>query len=211
LSDDELLTLKDALGNCTIPISDFFKGKETMLTLKLEDIESGYIELVLTAFNFGKEEDKQSGVTKPESNKTDTPTKNQQSNNISPVNEQPPKQPSEIEAISEEISIAPKPVDGVYNSRYKIIGRIGKGNFGTVVKVRDLQESKDKAMKIVPCVSLNQSSQAYREATTTKQIKHDNLVEYLDLFISTTSTATPTTPTDSNAQRFVICLIMPPP
>lgn len=35
----------------------------------------------------------------------------------------------------EEIPIAEKPVGGVYNSRYQVGGRIGKGSFGTVLKV----------------------------------------------------------------------------
>ncbi|KAG2391945.1 hypothetical protein C9374_013430 [Naegleria lovaniensis] len=111
--------------------------------------------------------------------------------------------PHEPHSPHDDIPIAAKPVDGVYNSRYKVCGRIGKGNFGTVVKVKDLQDGKEKAMKIVPCSNLSESSQAYREATTTKQIKHENLVEYLDIFISRSEVP------GTNITQFDICLVMP--
>lgn len=61
-------------------------------------------------------------------------------------------------------------------------------------------------MKIIESTGLDKSNQAYREATTTKLIKHENLVEYLDIFMCKLDH---NDAADSSKQQFQICLVMP--
>ncbi len=71
------------------------------------------------------------------------------------------------------------------NKRYKITARLGKGAMGTVYRATDSQTSQEVALKVISGeLSINPEmlERFKREGEALRQLKHPNIVEFLDAF-----------------------------
>ncbi|EKX51468.1 hypothetical protein GUITHDRAFT_102736 [Guillardia theta CCMP2712] len=66
---------------------------------------------------------------------------------------------------------------------YKILKKIGEGGMGQVFLVRHVENDRNLfVLKSVLCFSQGDAKDALKEAKVLKEIKHANVVEYLDVF-----------------------------
>lgn len=76
-------------------------------------------------------------------------------------------------------------INQTFNNRYKISSRLGKGAMGIVYKAIDIQSGREVALKVISG-NLDVESEFLgrfkREGETLQQLKHPNIVEFLDAF-----------------------------
>jgi serine/threonine protein kinase len=87
-------------------------------------------------------------------------------------------------------------------NRYRIIRRIGRGAFGTVYLVQDIKTGIEYALKMIECADTNELNRAFQEVWPVKDIKHEGLVQYLDIFVHEDQDSI----TGTNTTRF--CILM---
>ena len=72
----------------------------------------------------------------------------------------------------------------IFATRYEIIQKIGQGGMGEIYKVRDLQENKFAALKIVSAKRQNRREEIYarlkREAKAIAKLDHPNIIKIYD-------------------------------
>jgi serine/threonine protein kinase len=71
--------------------------------------------------------------------------------------------------------------------KYQILQQIGTGTFGSVYKVKSLKDGETLAIKQVVCSDLKAANQAISEIFTIHNLKHDNLIDYRKLFLTSTN------------------------
>ena len=70
-------------------------------------------------------------------------------------------------------------------TRYTIASRIGKGAMGTVYRASDSQSGQEVALKIISsdlAIDPEMLERFKREAETLRQLKHPNIVGFIDAF-----------------------------
>ncbi|HBI01143.1 MAG TPA: hypothetical protein DDY18_05910, partial [Flavobacterium sp.] len=76
-------------------------------------------------------------------------------------------------------------INQTLNNRYKITERLGKGAMGTVYKATDTQSGQTVAVKVIAsdlAVDPNMLERFRREGETLRQLKHLNIVGFVDAF-----------------------------
>ncbi len=63
---------------------------------------------------------------------------------------------------------------------YRFIRLVGKGSFGQCYAVERLKDGKEFVMKVIPCMSLEESEQAITEARHMAKARHGNVVSLVD-------------------------------
>lgn len=81
--------------------------------------------------------------------------------------------------------------------QYKKNKQLSKGGQGTVYKVLDVVANKERALKRVVCNSFDDANRAMEEVWPIRALKHENVVDYKDLFIEGIGDGT-----------FGVCLVM---
>jgi serine/threonine protein kinase len=69
------------------------------------------------------------------------------------------------------------------SEEYEIIKKLGKGAQGIVYLANKKKEQKEVAIKKVICDGLDDANQYIQEGSQVVQLKHKNLVEYLDFYL----------------------------
>jgi serine/threonine protein kinase len=81
--------------------------------------------------------------------------------------------------------------------KYKKEKQLSKGGQGTVYKARDTLTDKEIAIKRIIINDVNEANYAFTEAYSIKNVKHENIVEYKDVFMENVGDGT-----------WGICLVM---
>ncbi|KAL9643241.1 hypothetical protein ABK040_014698 [Willaertia magna] len=101
--------------------------------------------------------------------------------------------------------------------QYKMIQKLEKGGFGTVYKVIDLEDKNNqlalqnnnqnimnyKALKKIKCDSDIEANQAIQEVWYIRNLKHENLVSYDDMFLEFVEDEI------TKELKFNVCFVMP--
>jgi serine/threonine protein kinase len=75
------------------------------------------------------------------------------------------------------------PSSRLLNKRYEIVRRIGRGAFGVVQLVKDTKTGNEYALKMIECTDMMELNRAMQEVFPVKDISHEGLVRYLDVFV----------------------------
>ena len=71
--------------------------------------------------------------------------------------------------------------------KYQILQQVGKGSFGSVYKVKSLKDGEILAIKQVICSDLKAANQAISEIFNIHNLRHENLIDYRKLFLTSTN------------------------
>jgi serine/threonine protein kinase len=74
------------------------------------------------------------------------------------------------------------------NKRYELVKKLAKGAFGVVHLVRDTKTGNEYALKMIECTDDIELNRAMQEVLPVKDIKHESLVNYLDVFVHNNTT-----------------------
>lgn len=73
----------------------------------------------------------------------------------------------------------------ILNNRYKVSSHLGKGAMGVVYRANDTKDGKDVALKVIASEIIIEPDileRFKREGETLRQLKHPNIVEFIDAF-----------------------------
>jgi serine/threonine protein kinase len=83
-------------------------------------------------------------------------------------------------------------------NKFNIYEVIGKGGQGTVFRASRIDTNEFVAVKKVPCEDFDAANKAFQEMLTLQKLKHQNLVEYSDLFLDV-----------QESGAVSVCIVMP--
>ena len=158
-----------------------------MYILPLDGVECGQLEIIAYPHNFGKEE-------VLDSSKIDI-SAYLNSSLVGGGGKAPT-----IKSVSSFLSNKSK--DSKINNRYTIIRNLEKGGFGLVYVVKDEKTGEEKALKRILCKTLDDANRAINEAWPFKNLIHENLALYEDMFLDVEEGV-------GGEFYFYVCYIMP--
>jgi NIMA (never in mitosis gene a)-related kinase len=89
------------------------------------------------------------------------------------------------------------------SNKYEIVRSIGRGSFGTVYLVRDVNTNAEYALKEILCQNENEINNAMREGFNASYLKHENLVEIKSIFVRNYHNSV------TKQEELYVCILMP--